>query len=58
MRRAGAFLGEGRVEYVWRETGEVGDSKPLFFAIEIDAALLRRLELHDDEDSARAALSG
>ncbi len=55
---AGAFLGEGRVEYVWRETGEVGDSKPLFFAIEIDAALLRRLEIHDDEESARAALRG
>ena len=32
----GAFLGEGRVEYVWRETGEVGDSKPLWFAIEVD----------------------
>lgn len=54
---AGTFLGQGRVEYVWRETGDVGDAKPAFFAVVVEAALIALLELHDDADSARAALA-
>lgn len=54
----GMFVAAARVEYVWRETGEVADSTPLHFAIELRGTLIGRLELHDDEASARRALSG
>jgi hypothetical protein len=53
----GGFVGEGRVEYVWRESGEVGDSRPAFFAIELQGGLIVRLELHDDRGGAAAALA-
>ena len=53
----GMFVAEARVEYVWRETGEVGDATPIHLAIELHDALIGRLELHDDTASARLALS-
>ena len=52
------LLGEGRVEYVWRESGELGDSTPVFFALQLTDGLLQRLELYDDGRSARSALHG
>lgn len=52
----GAYLCAARVEYVWRETGEVGDASPVWLAVEIDGPLILRLELHDSEQEARAAL--
>lgn len=54
---AGMFVAGARVEYVWRETGEVGDSTAVHLAIELHDALLGRLELHDDAASARLALA-
>lgn len=50
------LLGHGRVQYVWRESGEVGDSTPIFLSFQVDGGLLSELGLHEDEDSARAAL--
>lgn len=50
------FLGQARVEYVWRESGEVGDSTPIFLSLQVEDGRLRELGLHDDADSARAAL--
>ena len=50
------FLVHGRTEYVWRETGEVGDVTPVYLAIELDGTRLRRLEVWDGEQEARAAL--
>lgn len=51
------MLGRGRVEYVWRHSGEVGDATPAFFTFTLSDGLLAGLTLHDDEDSARAALA-
>jgi hypothetical protein len=50
------LLGQGRVEYVWRESGEVGDSTRIFFSFQIEDGRLRELGLHDHEDAARSAL--
>lgn len=50
--RGEGYLGSGRVEYVWREGGEVGDSAPMFFAIRIADGLLAGLALHEDEAGA------
>jgi hypothetical protein len=50
------LLGHGRVQYVWRESGEVGDSTPIYFSLQVEGGRLRELGLHEDEDSARAAL--
>jgi len=51
------LLGSGRVEYVWRETGEVGDSTPIFFALRLsETGRLSGLALHDDRESAVADL--
>lgn len=46
----------GRVEYIWRESGELGDSSPSFFAARIEDGLLTRLAIGDDEASAEAQL--
>jgi hypothetical protein len=51
------MLGRGRVEYVWRDSGEVGDARPAFFTFTLSDGLLAGLTLHDDEQSARAALA-
>jgi hypothetical protein len=53
---AGRMLGHGRVEYVWRESGEVGDSTPIFVVVELLGGLLHRLELYETLDEARDAL--
>ena len=55
-RRAGRMLGRGRVEYVWRESGEVGDSTEIYTVVEIVDGLLHRLEIYETLDEARAAL--
>lgn len=52
------YLALGRVQYVWRETDEVGDSSPIVFSFELERGRLRRMTLHDDESSARDALGG
>lgn len=52
------LLGAGRVEYVWREGGEVGDSAPAYFGFQLRDGLLIALSLHDTEQQARAALLG
>lgn len=51
------YLVLGRVQYVWRETGEVGDSSPIVFSFELAGGRLRRMSLHEDQAAARAALS-
>ncbi len=57
LKAAGAgLLGSGRVEYVWRDSGEVGDSAPIYFSFELEAGRLRELGLHDDPGAARSAL--
>jgi len=53
---AGPMLGDARVEYVWRETGEVGDSAPIFIVVELVGGLLLRLEFYETRDEAVAAL--
>ena len=52
------LIGIGRVEYVWTETREVGDSSPAFLAIRRTDGLLSHLSLHDDRESAAAELDG
>ena len=52
------FLGIARVEYVWRETGEVGDASPVFLVVGLRDGLLARFELHEAVEDARAALDG
>ena len=54
---AGSYICRARVEYVWRESGEVGDASRTWLAVELDGALIRRLELHDSEQEARSALT-
>jgi hypothetical protein len=53
----GSYLWAARVEYVWRESGEVGDASPIWLVVELDGPLIRRLELHDSEQEARSRLS-
>jgi hypothetical protein len=50
------LLGTGRVEYVWRESGQVGDSSPAFFAFRLRDGLLAGIGIRDDPDAARVAL--
>lgn len=53
------WLGRARVEYVWRESGEVGDSCPIWLSLIVSSGgRIAALGLHDDEASARAALGG
>jgi hypothetical protein len=54
----GPMLGSAKVEYVWRESGEVGDSTPIFVVIELAAGLLLRLEFYESREEASAALDG
>ena len=44
----GTVLVLAHVQYVWRESGEVGDSAPVAIALEFDQGKLRRWELHED----------
>lgn len=53
----GLLIGHGRVEYVWRETGEVADSTPTVLLIALEDGLLGRLEIFDDLDSLLATLA-
>lgn len=50
------LLVRGRVEYVWIEGDEVGDTAPVFLAFRLEDGLLAGLSLHDAERPARAAL--
>ncbi len=52
----GTLLGRGRVEYVWRESGEVGDTVPIFLLLRLDGQRLARLEVFDELEAALAAL--
>ena len=52
----GPMLFSARVEYVWRETGEVGDSTPIFIVLEIAGGLLLRLEFYESREEACRAL--
>lgn len=52
----GGLLVTGRVDYVWRDSGEVGDTTPIWFAIRIRDGLLSGLALHDDRASAATDL--
>jgi hypothetical protein len=52
------LLGTGRVEYVWLESGKLGDSSPAFMAIRRSEGMLTGLSLHDDRQSAAAELGG
>jgi hypothetical protein len=56
-RSGSTYLWDARVEYVWRESGEVGDSTRIWLVVEFDGALIRRLELHDSEQEARAEIA-
>lgn len=57
LAAAGAgMVGRGRVEYVWRDSGEVGDSAPIYLSFEVEGGRLRELGLHDDPEAARSAL--
>jgi hypothetical protein len=51
----GLYVCPARVEYVWRENGEVGDASPIWLTVAMDGALIGRLELHDSEQEARDA---
>jgi ketosteroid isomerase-like protein len=40
------------VQYLWRESGEIGDSKPIAVDLRFDGGRLRRWEVHDDPGEA------
>ena len=42
----------GNVEYVWRESGVVGDSAPIALTMAFDGDLLRSLRVDDDPEAA------
>jgi hypothetical protein len=50
------LVGSGRVEYVWRESGEVGDSSPSWFGARIEEGLLVFLTIGDSEAQVEQAL--
>ncbi len=52
----GVLLGRGRVEYVWRESAEVGDSSPVFLLVELDGRRLSRLQVFEDLEAALGSL--
>jgi hypothetical protein len=54
--RGSGLLGIGRVEYVWRDSGEVGDVSLAFFSFQIRDRLLARIFLSDDLDAAQRSL--
>lgn len=51
--RGSGLLGTGRVEYLWRDSGEVADSSPAFFGFRIRDGLLAGIALSDDLDGAQ-----
>ena len=54
-RQVEPVLMVGEVQYVWRDSGEVGDRAPIALALAFDGGLLRSLTVADTPD---AALSG
>lgn len=52
------LLGRGRTEYVWRESGALGDATPQLFGFRIRGGLLAGLALYGSEPEAIAALGG
>lgn len=50
------WLVSARVQYVWRESGEIGDSSPAFLAFEVDDSRITALSLHDERPQALDAL--
>jgi hypothetical protein len=48
-------LALGSVQYVWSESGELGDSSPIALRMELAGERLRSLEVHDDTAAALAA---
>jgi hypothetical protein len=52
----GGLLGRGRVEYVWRDSGQVGDSSPVSFAFRLREGRLALLAIRDELTEARATL--
>lgn len=48
-----SYLVPGRAEYVWRDSGEVGDASPSYLVFTISEGRISLLSLHDDERSAR-----
>ena len=52
---AETVLALGSVQYVWAESGDVGDSSPIALTIELAGERLRSLEVHDDTAAALAA---
>jgi hypothetical protein len=41
-------LAVGRVSYVWRDSGQVGDTSPVAIALDFEHGRLRRWRLFDD----------
>jgi hypothetical protein len=55
-RHGDGLVGTGRVEYVWRDSGQVGDSSPVFLGFRVRGGLLAEIAIRDDHQAARAAL--
>jgi hypothetical protein len=53
--RGDSVLILGDVEYVWRDSGELGDSSPIALTLEFEADLLRSLRVDDDPEIGLAA---
>jgi hypothetical protein len=53
--RGDSVLILGDVEYVWRDSGELGDSSPIALTLEFEAELLRSLRVDDDPEVGLAA---
>lgn len=49
-------LALGRVEYLWRESGDVADTSPIALWLQLDGPLLVRLRLDDEVEHAAALL--
>lgn len=55
-RSGSSYLVPGRAEYVWRDSGEVGDSTPAFLVFTIEEGRIALVSLQDDERAARDLL--
>ncbi len=53
--RGDSVLILGDVEYVWRDSGELGDSSPIALTLGFEADLLRSLRVDDDPEIGLAA---
>ena len=53
-----SLAASGRVDHVWRESQEIGDSTPVAFSFRIASGRITELVVHDDLDAARAWLRG